>query len=42
MAYILYKPYNEYYKDEKGNLQLKQVGYTVKYYYSSINNNPNS
>jgi len=40
MAYILYKPYNEYYKDEKGNLQLKQVGYTVKYYYSSINNNP--
>jgi hypothetical protein len=38
MAYILYAPYNEYYKDEKGNLKLKQVGYSIKYYHSSINN----
>ena len=37
MSYVIYKPLYE--KDEKGNNIEPQLGYLIRYYHSSVNNN---
>ena len=37
MSYVIYKPLYE--KDENGNTIEPQLGYQIRYYHSSVNNN---